>query len=129
MVLHRAVTGSFERFLALLIEHYNGAFPVWLAPVQVVLIPIADRHAEFAEAVALRLRAYKLRVTVDSRSEKMNPKIRDAQMQKIPYMLVVGDREIEADAVNVRLRSGEQLGALPVDELRSRLVDEVAART
>jgi threonyl-tRNA synthetase len=128
VVLHRAVTGSFERFLGLLIEHYNGAFPVWVAPVQAIVIPIADRHNAYAEDVANRLRAANLRVDVDSRSERMNPKIRDAQLQKIPYMLVVGDREAEANAVNVRLRSGETLGALPLDDLRSRILDEIAAK-
>jgi threonyl-tRNA synthetase len=128
VVLHRAVTGSFERFFALLIEHYNGAFPVWLAPVQAVVIPIADRHNEFAASVAQRLRAARLRVEVDTRSERMNAKIRDAQLQKVPYMLVVGDREMEADAVNVRLRSGESLGAMPVDAVRARLLDEVSRR-
>jgi threonyl-tRNA synthetase len=128
VVLHRAVTGSFERFFALLIEHYNGAFPLWLAPVQAVVIPIADRHNEFAASVARRLRAARLRVEVDTRSERMNAKIRDAQLQKVPYMLVVGDREVEADAVNVRLRSGESLGAMSVDAVRSRLLDEVSRR-
>src|SRR5581483_9832107 len=128
VVLHRAVTGSFERFLALLIEHYNGAFPVWLAPEQAVIIPIADRHNVYAGSVADRLRAAKLRVRVDTRNERMNGKIRDAQLQKVPYMLVVGDREAEADAVNVRLRSGDNLGAIGVDALRSRMIEEVAAK-
>ncbi len=126
VVLHRAVTGSFERFLALLIEHYNGAFPVWLAPVQARLVPIADRHNDFAADAGKRLRAAGLRVEVDSRTERMQHKIRDAQLQKIPYMLVIGDREVEADAVNVRLRSGDNLGAMTVADVRSRLLDEVA---
>ena len=128
VLLHRAVTGSTERFMAVLIEHYNGAFPVWLAPVQAVVIPIADRHNPYAFRVAERLRSAGLRVEVDTRTERMNAKIRDAQLQKVPYMLVVGDREAEADAVNVRLRSGDNVGALSVDALRSRLLDEVAAK-
>ena len=127
-VLHTAVTGSFERFLGLLIEHYNGAFPVWLSPVQAVVIPIADRHAEYAEKVADRLRAAALRVNVDIRPERMNAKIRDAQLQKIPYMLVVGDREAEAGAVNVRLRNNETLGAVSLEDLRNRMLDEVAEK-
>lgn len=128
VVLHRAVTGSFERFLALLIEHYNGAFPVWLAPVQAIVIPIADRHIAYAEEVQERLMAAGLRVEVDRRGEKMNAKIRDAQLQKIPYMLVVGDRDMAAGAVSVRLRGQGDTGALPVEELRTRMVEEVAGR-
>lgn len=128
VLLHRAVTGSTERFMGVLIEHYNGAFPLWLAPVQAAIIPIADRHNPYAESVAERLRAAGLRVEVDSRTERMNSKIRDAQMQKIPYMLVVGDKEAEADAVAVRLRAGENLGPMPLNDLRSRMIDEVAAK-
>ena len=128
VVLHRAVTGSTERFLGVLIEHYNGAFPVWLAPVQAVLIPIADRHLDYARVVAARLQADGLRAEVDARSDRMNSKIRDAQLQKIPYMLVVGDREAEAGAVNVRLRGGENVGALTVDALRERMLDEVRTK-
>ena len=115
VVLHRAVTGSTERFLAVVIEHFAGAFPVWLAPVQAVLIPIADRHLPFAEEVAGQLRAAGLRVEVDDRGERMNAKIRDAQKQKIPYMLVVGDKEMEYGEVALRLRSGENPGAMPVE--------------
>ena len=128
VVLHRAVTGSFERFFALLIEHYKGAFPVWLAPVQAIVIPIADRHNEYANSVAERLRAAGLRIEVDTRSQRMQHKIRDAQLHKAPYMLVVGDRDAAADAVSVRLRSGEDLGAIPFSEFRGRILDEVAAR-
>jgi threonyl-tRNA synthetase len=102
-----------ERFMGVLIEHHAGAFPVWLAPVQAVLIPIADRHMAYANEVAARLEEAGLRVEVDERSERMNAKIRDAQLQKVPYMLVVGDKEAEAGAVAVRLRSGEDLGAMP----------------
>lgn len=128
VVLHRAVTGSFERFFALLIEHYKGAFPVWLAPVQAVVIPIADRHNAYAQSVAERLRAAGLRIEVDTRSQRMQHKIRDAQLQKVPYMLVVGDRDAAAGTVSVRLRSGEDLGALPFEEFRSRILDDVAGK-
>ena len=93
VVIHRAIFGSFERFIALLIEHYAGAFPLWLAPVQVAVLPLADRHLEWAEAVQTRLAAAGLRVQVDARVEKIGYKIREAQLQKVPYMLVMGDRE------------------------------------
>jgi threonyl-tRNA synthetase len=126
VVLHRAVTGSTERFMGVIIEHFAGAFPVWLAPVQAMLIPIADRHMEYAQRVATQLKAVGLRVEVDQRGERMNAKIRDAQNQKIPYMLVIGDREAEAGAVAVRLRSGEDLKAVAVEDfiaMAKRVVD------
>jgi len=116
VVIHRAIFGSFERFIAIMIEHYAGAFPVWLAPVQAVMIPIADRHVEYCKKVQQRLNAAGLRVDIDSSLERMNAKIRNAQLQKIPYMLVAGDREMEQNAVAVRLRSGEDLKTKPVDE-------------
>jgi threonyl-tRNA synthetase len=128
-MVHRALLGSLERFFAVLIEHYGGAFPLWLAPVQARLIPIADRHVEYAEGVAATLRTAGLRADVDVRGERMNAKIRDAQLEKVPYMLVVGDREAEAEAVAVRRRDGEDLGALPVEDLKSRLLEEMRSRT
>ncbi|MES0339658.1 MAG: threonine--tRNA ligase [Anaerolineales bacterium] len=124
-MIHRALFGSMERFMGVLIEHFAGAFPVWLAPIQATLIPIADRHFEYAEKVAAQLREAGVRVDVDQRSERMNAKIRDAQLQKIPYMLVVGDREAEAEQVAVRLRSGEDLGALSVETFLERVKAEV----
>jgi threonyl-tRNA synthetase len=129
VMLHRAVTGSTERFLGVLIEHYAGAFPLWLAPVQAAIIPIADRHNGYAEQLAERLRQAGVRVQVDDRSERMQHKIRHWQGQKAPYMLVVGDKEVEADAAAVRTRSGENLGAIPVPSLIERLQAEIAART
>ncbi|MAF39496.1 MAG: threonine--tRNA ligase [Chloroflexi bacterium] len=123
-MVHRAILGSMERFLGVLIEHYGAAFPLWLAPVQVVLIPIADRHIEYCESVMTKLEAAGFRAEVDTRGERMNQKIRTAQMQKVPYMLVVGDREQEADAVAVRHRDGEDLGAMPLDDFMSRLGEE-----
>ncbi|MCC7128927.1 MAG: threonine--tRNA ligase [Anaerolineae bacterium UTCFX2] len=114
-MIHRALLGSMERFMGVLIEHYAGAFPVWLAPVQAVLIPIADRHLEYIREVAAKLKAAGLRVEIDERSERMNAKIRDAQNQKIPYMLVVGDQEVSQGQVALRLRSGENPGALSVE--------------
>ncbi len=128
-MIHRALLGSMERFMGVLIEHHAGAFPLWLAPVQAVLIPIADRHLEYAHQVAERLRAADLRVEVDARGERMNAKIRDAQLQKVPYMLIVGDREQGAGRVAVRLRSGEDLGALDVEALLQRMQAEIGARS
>ena len=127
-MVHRALLGSLERFLGVLIEHYAGAFPLWLAPVQVVLIPIADRHLEHARRVASELEAAGLRVKLDERSERMQAKIRDAQLQKVPYMLVMGDKEVEAQAVAVRLRSGQDLGSMSLSAFLARAVDEVRQR-
>lgn len=128
LIIHRGVVSTMERMMAYLIELYAGAFPLWLAPVQAVVIPIADRHIEYARAVADDLRAAGLRVEVDERNERMNAKIRDAQLQKVPYMLVVGDREREAGAVAVRTRGGDDLGPLPVFQVIDRLTDEVATQ-
>jgi threonyl-tRNA synthetase len=113
VMIHRAVTGSTERFMAMLIEHFAGAFPVWLSPVQAMIIPIADRHKEYAQKVLQALKAAGIRAEVDQRGERMNAKIRDAQLQKIPYMLVVGDKEAAADAVSVRLRTNVDLKSMP----------------
>ena len=128
IVIHRAIFGSFERFIALLIEHYAGAFPLWLAPVQAVVLPIADRHAAHAAAVRDRLSAAGLRVEVDVRQEKIGYKIREAQLQKIPYMLVAGDREVAEGTVSVRSRSGGDLGARAVDEFLQQALAEVESK-
>ncbi|MDX1601093.1 MAG: threonine--tRNA ligase, partial [Anaerolineales bacterium] len=125
VVIHRAVTGSTERFLGVLIEHYAGAFPVWLSPVQAVLIPIADRHVPYAREVADQLEAADLRVEVDDSGDRMNAKIRDAQNQNIPYMLIVGDREQEAGTVSLRLRTEEDLGAMSVDDFIARAEQDI----
>ena len=127
-MVHRALLGSLERFMGVLIEHYGGAFPVWLAPVQAVVIPIADRHLDYAAEVRAKLAAAGARVQTDARGERMNAKIREAQLQKIPYMLVVGDREAAAGAAAVRLRSGENLGAIPVPDIAARIATETAER-
>jgi len=126
VVIHRAIFGSFERFIALLIEHYAGAFPLWLAPVQATLLPIADRHAPHAEAVAEKLKAAGLRVTIDARVEKIGFKIREAQLQKVPYMLVVGDREAADGTVSVRGRSSGDLGSRDVDAFLADVRTELA---
>ena len=127
-MVHRALLGSLERFTGILIEHYGGAFPVWLAPVQAVVIPIADRHIEYAEKARAQLAAAGIRAQTDARSERMNAKIREAQLQKIPYMLVVGDREAAADTAAVRLRSGENLGATPLTDIAARIAQEASER-
>ncbi|MCC6957344.1 MAG: threonine--tRNA ligase [Anaerolineales bacterium] len=124
-MIHRALLGSMERFMGVLIEHYAGAFPVWLAPVQAVLIPIADRHLDYIREVADKLKAAGLRVEIDDRSERMNAKIRDAQNQKIPYMLVVGDQEVGQGQVALRLRSGENPGAMPVEAFIERARQDI----
>jgi threonyl-tRNA synthetase len=121
VMIHRTVLGSMERFFACLTEHYAGAFPVWLAPVQVVLIPIADRHAEYASKLVKEMRDTDIRVTFDDRSERMNMKIREAQLNKIPYMLIVGDKEVENKTVSVRVRTGEDLGSQDFSEFLTRL--------
>ncbi|MAF53231.1 MAG: threonine--tRNA ligase [Chloroflexi bacterium] len=125
-MVHRALFGSLERFMGMLIEHFGGAFPTWLAPVQAIIVPIADRHHGYAGKVAAALTDAGIRVENDTRNQRMNLKIREAQVQKIPYMLIVGDREEAADAVGVRLRSGEDLGAVPLDELTARIVSEAS---
>ncbi|HEX6541935.1 MAG TPA: threonine--tRNA ligase [Ktedonobacterales bacterium] len=130
VMIHRGIISTMERFMAFLIENYAGAFPVWLAPVQAVVIPISDeKHGEYAEGVAERLREAGLRVEVDARHERMNAKVRDAQLQKIPYMLVVGDKEAGADAVSVRLRSNENIGAVPVEDFIRQAKQLVADRS
>ena len=125
VVLHRAVTGTTERFLAVLIEHFAGAFPVWLSPVQAMIIPIADRHGAYAQQVLAELKANGIRAEIDDSSERMQAKIRHAQLQKIPYMLVVGDKEAEAGAVAIRLRSGEDLKAKPLAEFIALAKDAI----
>jgi threonyl-tRNA synthetase len=128
-MVHRTVLGSMERFLASLIEHYGGAFPVWLAPVQAVVIPIADRHLEYARKLEAELRSEGVRGVVDARSETVNMKIRKAQLEKVPYMLVVGDREVADATVSVRLRSGEQVNAQPFADFKQKLKGIIASRS
>jgi threonyl-tRNA synthetase len=128
VVIHRAVNGSFERFIAILIEHYGGAFPLWLAPEQVRVLPITDRAVEYGKQVREACAAKGLRVTLDERGEKIGAKIRDAQLQKIPYMLVVGDREAAEGTVAVRSRKEGDLGARPLQDFLERAADEVRSR-
>ena len=127
-MVHRALLGSMERFMGVLIEHYGGAFPVWLAPVQAIVIPIADRHNEYAEQLREQLEGSNIRATVDDGNDRMNAKIRNAQVQKVPYMLVVGDREVESGGASVRLRSGENLRAMSVEDTVARILADVESR-
>ncbi len=129
VALHRAVTGSTERFMGVIIEHFAGAFPVWLAPVQAVVIPIADRHADYARRVARDLTEHGLRVHVDDRRERMQARIRDAQLQKVPYMLIVGNNEAAGNSASVRLRTNEDLGALPINEVRQRMLEQIETKS
>jgi len=117
-----------ERFFGILIEHYGGAFPVWLAPKQAVLIPIADRHLDYAYELAKRFKQAGLRVSVDARAERMNAKIRDAQNAKVPYMLVIGDREMEAGQVALRRRNGENPGPMPVEAFLELAKQEITEK-
>jgi threonyl-tRNA synthetase len=128
VVIHRAIFGSFERFIAILIEHFAGAFPLWFAPVQVTVLPIADRHLGYAREVRDALDGAGLRAVVDERQEKVNLKIREAQLQKVPYMLVVGDREAAERTVSVRSRSKGDLGPRALDRFLADALAEVATK-
>lgn len=125
VVIHRAILGTFDRFLAFLIEETKGAFPVWLAPVQVKILPISDAHVDYAKKVEEKLRKQGIRVVVDSRNEKIGYKIREAQLEKVPYMLAVGDKEIGAEAVSVRSRKEGEMGQMPVEEFVQKVKQEV----
>lgn len=128
VVFHRAVYGSLERFLGVLIEHYAGAFPIWLAPVQVTLLPIADRHIEFGQKVVDQLRNAGIRAELDTRSERLQAKIRDATLQKVPFMGIIGDKEIVESAVSVRKRNGEDLGQIKTDAFLEVLLENIAKK-
>jgi threonyl-tRNA synthetase len=127
-MIHRALMGSFERFIGILIEHYAGEFPLWLAPVQAAVLPIADRHLSYASRIAGELRELGLRVEVDDRSESVGRKIRDAELRKVRYMLVVGDSEEREGRVAVRRHGEGDQGVLPASEFAARALEEVAAR-
>src|SRR6266567_6166311 len=124
-MIHRANFGSIERVIAILLEQHSGALPAWLAPIQAKLIPISDRHLAYAQEVAAQIRAAGVRVEVDARGERMNAKVRDAQLQKIPYILVVGDKEVAEHAVSVRLRTNENLGAMSLTSFVERITNNV----
>jgi threonyl-tRNA synthetase len=123
-MIHRALLGSMERFAGILIEHYGGRFPLWLAPVQAIVLPVADRHNERATEFAAQLRADGLRAQVDDRTESVGRKIRDAELSKAPYMLVLGDKEIDSETVSVRHHGDGDLGGLALEELIARMHEE-----
>ena len=128
VMLHRAIVGSLERFIGILIENHAGALPLWLAPKQLVVLTITDRQSAYAQRVAGALQAAGFRATADLRNEKITYKIREHSLQKLPYQIIVGDKELEADTVAVRTRGGEDLGSMPLDTLLARLRDEVTNR-
>jgi len=129
VVVHRAIFGSYERFVAILTEHFAGAFPTWLAPVQARVLPVSEKHGEYARSVFGRLRAARLRVELDDRNEKLGYRVREAQLQKVPYVLVVGEREAQAGTASLRRRGGEDAGALPVERILGDLLGEVESRS
>jgi threonyl-tRNA synthetase len=128
VMLHRAILGSFERFIGILIEHYEGAFPTWLAPTQAVVLNITDKQSEYAKKVEDSLKNKGFRVISDLRNEKIGFKIREHTIQKVPYLLVVGDKEVESQTVAVRARRGEDLGSMDLDAFTAHLTDDVARR-
>ena len=128
VMIHRAIFGSFERFVGVLVEHYAGAFPTWLAPVQTRVLPISEKHIEYARTVHGRLRGARVRAELDDRNEKLGYRIRDAQLRKVPYMLVVGAREAENGTVSLRHRTGDDLGAVPLERVLADLAREITAR-
>lgn len=129
VVIHRVIYGSMERFMALLIEHYAGAFPVWLAPLQVKLLPIAEPHSAYADEVCRRMEEAGIRVELDNRNEKIGYRIREAQLKKVPYMLVVGDKELEDKTLSVRKRGEGDLGALPIEQVIEQILTEIKDKT
>ena len=129
VIMHRAPLGSHERFIGFLIEHFGGAFPAWLSPVQVTIIPIAERHSTYAHEVADQLLAANIRIELKSEAESMQKKIRNAEMQKIPYILVVGDREEHAKAVNIRIRGQKDQQTLKIDQFIAKISTEISSRS
>ena len=127
-MIHWAPLGSFERFFSRLIEHYGGAFPVWLSPVQVRIIPISEKFVSYADIVREELKKHNLRVEIDEKDETLQAKIRDAEMEKVPYMLVIGKKEKENKAVAVRPRSGQDLGMMKLEEFISRINEEIESK-
>ncbi|HHO69881.1 MAG TPA: threonine--tRNA ligase, partial [Halothiobacillus sp.] len=127
VMIHRAILGSLERFVGILIEHYAGQFPLWLSPEQVVVMGITDKHADYVKNTTQRLKAAGLRAKADLRNEKVGFKIREHTLQHVPYLLIVGDREMAQDSVAVRTRSGEDLGMISVDDLIARLTEEISS--
>jgi threonyl-tRNA synthetase len=129
VVIHRAIFGSYERFVAILTEHFAGAFPTWLAPVQARILPVSEKHAEYAKSVHARLRGAGIRAHLDDRNEKLGYRIREAQVHKVPYTLVVGEREAQQGTASIRPRGSDQSAVLPVDEILGGLAAEIGNRS
>ena len=125
IMIHRAIFGSFDRFIGIITEHFAGAFPTWLAPVQIRILPIADKHKEYSEKLKKQLEDLDLKVELDEREEKIGYKIREAQLQKIPYMLIIGDKEVEANAVGVRSRKDGDIGQMSVEDFVQKIQEEI----
>jgi threonyl-tRNA synthetase len=124
-MIHRAVLGSVERFIMVIIEHFSGAFPVWLAPVQVKILPISEKHLDYAKEINTKLKAENIRSEVDARSETLGAKIRDAQNEKVPYMIILGDKEVEANQVSVRTRDGANMNSKDIDEIVGTILGKI----
>jgi len=129
VMIHRVIYGSIERFIGILIEHYAGAFPTWIAPIQVMVLPISDKHLEYSQGILKALGENDIRAEIDGKPRKINYKIREAQLQKIPYMLIVGDKEVESESAAVRLRNGKDLGDLKVGDFISKISEEIKSRS
>ena len=125
VMIHRVIFGSIERFIAILTEHFAGAFPVWIAPVQVVIIPVSEKHYEYAKEVEQKLNDLDIRVESDLRSEKVGYKIREAQLKKVPYMLIVGDKEVEDSSVSLRDRKDGDIGTMKLEAFIERIMNEI----
>jgi threonyl-tRNA synthetase len=128
-MIHRAIVGSPERFLMIMLEHFAGAFPLWLSPIQVKIIPITDAQHEYAQKILIKLKEQGIRAELDDRSEKMQAKIRNAQMEKIPYMLIIGGREVESNSVSVRQRDEQDLGAMPFSEFLAKVEEQISTKS
>jgi threonyl-tRNA synthetase len=128
-MIHRALLGSLERFFGVLIEHFGGAFPVWIAPEQIAVIPVAEQFNEYAKKAVAQIKARDLRVTMELSDDRLNAKIRDCQTRKIPYMLVVGQREADDGTVSIRLRDGRQLPAMKIDEFAQYALEKIKSRS
>jgi threonyl-tRNA synthetase len=128
-MIHRVLYGSVERFLGILLEHYAGAFPVWLSPVQATVIPITDKQNDYAQIVIGLLKENGIRVELDDAKETMQNKIRNATAQKVPYLLIIGNREIEGNSVSVRQRDGQDLGGMPTDEFLTKIKEQIASKS
>jgi len=125
VMIHRAIFGSFERFIGILTEHYRGAFPLWLSPVQVIIMPITDKQGSHAKKIVEDLKKEGIRVELDNRTERLQAKIRDGSLQKVPYLGIIGDREIESSSISVRMRNGKDLGKLKISDFLQKLKEEI----